>query len=212
MRLYLASGSPRRREILTELGYEFEKWTADFDESTVALDEPADAVQTLALGKATAAANAFREERSNDVAAAAVGGSAGEYAIFLGSDTVVALDNAVMGKPADAVGAKQMLRALSGKTHVVFTGVALVEVDERGSVVSAETFVEATEVTFFELSDEEIDWYVGTGEPMDKAGAYGIQGLGRVLVRGICGDYETVVGLPAARVYRALREHGIVPV
>ncbi len=104
-----------------------------------------------------------------------------------------------------------MLRSLSGRTHEVCTGVALVTVGEDGTVEHTETFVEATEVTFFELTDEEIDRYIRTGEPMDKAGAYGIQGLGRVLVEGIRGDYETVVGLPAARVYRALREHDVVP-
>ena len=196
MKLILASGSPRRREILTDLGYSFDVKTADFDESQVSLEKPAEGVQALALGKATAAAEAT---------------SVGEPTVFLGSDTVVALNDVVMGKPADEEDAKAMLRSLSGKTHVVYTGVALVEKNERDEIVSNETFVEATEVTFFKLSEEEIDWYVGTGEPMDKAGAYGIQGLGRVLVEGIRGDYETVVGLPAARVYRALREHDLVP-
>lgn len=196
MKLILASGSPRRKEILKELGYLFEIKTADFDESAVSLEKPAEGVQALALGKATAAAEVT---------------SVGEPTVFLGSDTVVALNDVVMGKPDDEEDAKAMLRSLSGKTHVVYTGVALVEKNERDEIVSHETFVEATEVTFFDLSDEEIDWYVGTGEPMDKAGAYGIQGLGRVLVEGIRGDYETVVGLPAARVYRALREHDIVP-
>lgn len=196
MKLILASGSPRRREILTDLGYSFDVKTADFDESQVSLEKPSEGVQALALGKATAAAEATSVDAPT---------------VFLGSDTVVALNDAVMGKPADEEDAKAMLRSLSGKTHVVYTGVALVEKNERGEIVSNETFVEATEVTFFELSEEEIDWYVGTGEPMDKAGAYGIQGLGRVLVEGIRGDYETVVGLPAARVYRALREHDVVP-
>ena len=196
MKLILASGSPRRREILTDLGYSFDVKTADFDESQVSLEKPPEGVQALALGKATAAAEAT---------------SVGEPTVFLGSDTVVALNDVVMGNPADEEDAKAMLRSLSGKTHVVYTGVALVEKNERDEIVSHETFVEATEVTFFDLSDEEIDWYVGTGEPMDKAGAYGIQGLGRVLVEGIRGDYETVVGLPAARVYRALREHDVVP-
>lgn len=161
----------------------------------MSLEKPSEGVQALALGKATAAAEATSVDAPT---------------VFLGSDTVVALNDAVMGKPADEEDAKAMLRSLSGKTHVVYTGVALVEKNERGEIVSNETFVEATEVTFFELSEEEIDWYVGTGEPMDKAGAYGIQGLGRVLVEGIRGDYETVVGLPAARVYRALRKHDIV--
>ncbi|MDO4405928.1 MAG: Maf family protein [Eubacteriales bacterium] len=195
MKLILASGSPRRREILTDLGYSFDVKTADFDESQVSLEKPSEGVQALALGKATAAAEATSVDAPT---------------VFLGSDTVVALNDAVMGKPADEEDAKAMLRSLSGKTHVVYTGVALVEKNERGEIVSNETFVEATEVTFFELSEEEIDWYVGTGEPMDKAGAYGIQGLGRVLVEGIRGDYETVVGLPAARVCRALRKHDIV--
>jgi septum formation protein len=195
MKLILASGSPRRREILTDLGYSFDVKTADFDESQVSLEKPSEGVQALALGKATAAAEATSVDAPT---------------VFLGSDTVVALNDAVMGKPADEEDAKAMLRSLSGKTHVVYTGVALVEKNERGEIVSNETFVEATEVTFFKLSEEEIDWYVGTGEPMDKAGAYGIQGLGRVLVEGIRGDYETVVGLPAARVYRALRKHDIV--
>lgn len=195
MKLILASGSPRRREILTDLGYSFDVKTADFDESQVSLEKPSEGVQALALGKATAAAEATSVDAPT---------------VFLGSDTVVAMNDAVMGKPADEEDAKAMLRSLSGKTHVVYTGVALVEKNERGEIVSNETFVEATEVTFFELSEEEIDWYVGTGEPMDKAGAYGIQGLGRVLVEGIRGDYETVVGLPAARVYRALRKHDIV--
>lgn len=191
MKLILASGSPRRREILGDLGYTFDVKTADFDESTVPMDDPKEGVQKLALGKALAA----------------VAGPG----LYLGSDTVVVLNNVVMGKPADPEDAKQMLSNLSGRTHEVCTGVALVTVGEDGTVENTETFVEATEVTFFELSDEEIDWYVGTGEPMDKAGAYGIQGLGRVLVEGIRGDYETVVGLPAARVYRALREHDVVP-
>lgn len=190
MHFILASGSPRRKEILEELGYQFEIKTGDFDESTVSMDDPKEGVQRLSLGKALAAVD--------------------RPGLYLGSDTVVVLNNVVMGKPTDPEDAKTMLRSLSGRTHEVCTGVALVTVGEDGSVENTETFVEATEVTFFELSEEEIDWYVGTGEPMDKAGAYGIQGLGRVLVEGIRGDYETVVGLPAARVYRALRKHDIV--
>lgn len=196
MHFILASGSPRRKEILEELGYLFEIKTGDFDESTVSLEKPAQAVQALALGKAMAAAEATAVSKPT---------------LFLGSDTVVALNDVVMGKPKDEADAAAMLRSLSGNTHVVYTGVALVEKDPAGECGATETFVEATEVRFFELTDEEIDRYIRTGEPMDKAGAYGIQGLGRVLVEGIRGDYETVVGLPAARVYRALREHDVVP-
>lgn len=173
------------------MGYKFEIRTGDFDESTVALDDPKEGVQKLALGKALAAVQ--------------------QPGLYLGSDTVVVLDGVVMGKPSDEQDAFRMLRSLSGRTHEVCTGVALVTVGEDGTVENTETFVEATEVTFFELSDEEIRRYIRTGEPMDKAGAYGIQGLGRVLVEGIRGDYETVVGLPAARVYRALLKHDVVP-
>ena len=196
MKFILASGSPRRREILSELGYEFDVKTADFDESTVSLDDPVRGVQALALGKAMAAAEAAPVT---------------EPALFLGSDTVVVLNDVVMGKPKDEADAADMLRALSGRTHVVCTGVALVEKDPAGNCTAREVFAEQTEVHFFALSEADIAAYIATGEPMDKAGAYGIQGLGRVLVEGISGDYETVVGLPAARVYRALKRCGVVP-
>lgn len=196
MRFILASNSPRRREILKELNYDFEVKTADFDESTVDLSDPAEGVQQLALGKAMAAAG--------EVASPA-------RTVLLGADTVVVRNGAVMGKPIDENEAYLMLSALSGQTHTVYTGVAAV-VKENGSVVSSETLVEATDVTFFDLTEEEIRGYIATGEPMDKAGAYGIQGLGCVLVKGISGDYLTVVGLPAARVVRLLKSLGVEPV
>ena len=138
MHFILASGSPRRKEILEELGYQFEIKTGGFDESTVSMDDPKEGVQRLALGKALAAVD--------------------RPGLYLGSDTVVVLNNVVMGKPTDPEDAKTMLRSLSGRTHEVCTGVALVTVGEDGSVENTETFVEATEVTFFKLSEEEIDW------------------------------------------------------
>ena len=196
MHFVLASNSPRRREILSELGYAFDVRTADFDESTVDLSAPAEGVRALALGKAEAAAEAA---------------PAGEPTVFLGADTVVVLDGVVMGIPADEEDAFRMLRALSGRTHVVYTGAAVVLTDEAGAIVDRQTLVEATDVTFFDLSDEEIRAYIATGEPMDKAGAYGIQGLGCTLVEGIRGDYLTVVGLPAARVVRLLKSVGVRP-
>ena len=195
MRFILASNSPRRREILKELKYDFEVKTAEFDESVVSLEDPPKAVQELALGKAMAVADSEVCD---------------EKTVFLGSDTVVALDGEVMGKPADEEEAFEMLSALSGNTHTVYTGAAAV-VKENGTVVSSETMVEATDVTFFDLTEEEIRGYIATGEPMDKAGAYGIQGLGCVLVEGIRGDYLTVVGLPAARVVRLLKTLGVEP-
>ncbi len=196
MHFVLASNSPRRREILSDLGYAFDVRTADFDESTVDLSAPADGVRELALGKAEAAAKAA---------------PAGEPTVFLGADTVVVLDGVVMGKPADEEDAFRMLRALSGRTHVVYTGAAVISIDETGAVTDRQTLVEATDVTFFALTDEEIRAYIATGEPMDKAGAYGIQGLGCTLVEGIRGDYLTVVGLPAARVVRLLKSVGVGP-
>ena len=197
MKFVLASGSPRRREILRDLNYDFTVKTADFDEGSVSLKDPAAGVRNLALGKARAAAAKY--------------GKNGETTLFLGSDTVVVLDGSVMGKPADEEDAFRMLKTLSGRTHQVFTGAAAVVTDGAGKTLSEETLVEVTDVTFFELPDEEIRAYIATGEPMDKAGAYGIQGQGCVLVKGICGDYLTVVGLPAARVARLLKSFGVEP-
>ncbi len=196
MRFILASNSPRRREILRELNYDFEVKTAEFDEAAVDLSVPSEGVQKLALGKAMAAAESVVCE---------------EETLFLGSDTVVALNDVVMGKPADEDDAFAMLSSLSGNTHTVYTGAAAVVVGADGSVLKTETLVEATDVTFFDLSEEEIREYIATGEPMDKAGAYGIQGLGCVLVEGIKGDYLTVVGLPAAKVARLLKRLGVEP-
>ncbi|MBR5991685.1 MAG: septum formation protein Maf, partial [Clostridia bacterium] len=123
----------------------------------------------------------------------------------LAADTIVVLDGEVLLKPKDAADARAMLSKLSGKTHTVFTGVAIMTERETRS------FVESTDVTFFELTDEEIDDYIATGEPLDKAGAYGIQGRGSLLVKSINGDYFNVVGLPTAPVARLLKEFGVLP-
>ena len=191
-KLILASGSPRRREMLAALGYEFDVFTANFDESSVSLAQPAEGVKQLALGKAEAARAAFNGTAENTV--------------FLGADTIVALDDVCLGKPSSEAEAHEMLRSLSGKTHSVFTGVALVS-DEK-----SEVFVSETKVAFYDISDEEIDAYIASGEPMDKAGSYGIQGLGGVFVKGISGDYQTVVGLPLSETYRMLKKYGISPI
>ena len=123
--------------------------------------------------------------------------------IDVGKDTVVVLDGEAMGKPADEDDAFLTLRRLSGRAHSVYTGVALISGDQE------EIFYEKTDVYFYELSDEEIREYIATGEPMDKAGSYGIQGRGRLLIRKIDGDYFTVVGLPVARVARALKKYNV---
>ena len=178
--LILASGSPRRRELLSLITDEFEILVSGCDEF-VPEGTPAEKVPAiLAEQKALAVAKLCPEDT------------------VIGSDTVVVLNNEIFGKPKDKSHARAMLKALSGKRHFVYTGVA---VAEKGEVRS---FVQKTEVEFYELSDETIEKYIATGEPMDKAGAYGIQGKGSVLVKGIVGDYFNVMGLPVAETARFL--------
>ena len=178
--IILASNSPRRRELLGHITKDFTVQGTDVDESLPAGIAPAAAVEQLSLRKALPL---------NDGAN-----------IIIGADTVVALDGDILGKPADAAQARQMLRRLSGRWHSVFTGVSLVQ-GQRQRTFSCET-----RVRFFDLTATEIDAYIATGECMDKAGAYGIQGYGSLLVEEIRGDYFNVVGLPVSRLYRALTE------
>lgn len=177
-KIILASGSPRRRELLELAGVPFIVQTADVDESIPAGTSPEEAVQLLAVKKARAVEAKQR--------------------LVLAADTVVALDGVIFGKPRNEEDAKEMLRTLSGKIHQVHTGVCI----RRGE--REEVFCETAQVEFYPLTEEEIERYVASGEPMDKAGAYGIQGKGALLVRRIAGDYYTIVGLPVARVVRAL--------
>ncbi len=187
MRLILASGSPRRRELLTTAGFSFDIMISKADENSGEKD-PAKLVEELSFLKALAV------QKTDDVE---------EQDIILGADTVVALEGVILGKPKDAEDAKRMLRMLSGRSHEVFTGVTLLRGEERLS------FHEKTEVTVDELTEEEIAKYVASGEPLDKAGAYGIQGLFGKHICGINGDYNNVVGLPVHRVYTALKQLGI---
>lgn len=180
--LVLASASPRRKEILKNLGYEFECLPVDIDESVPNGTNPVKAVTELARKKA-AATFELRPD-----------------CVVIGSDTVVVLDGKILGKPRDRDHAFEMLKSLSGRIHVVHTAVAIV------SKTKSEVFCSSTEVEFYRLSDEEIKEYINTKEPMDKAGAYGIQGKGITLVKRISGDFYTVVGLPAAETARRLRE------
>lgn len=186
-RLVLASASPRRRELLGLLGLPFEVSPSRYEEENPAAHpDPAAFAVHLALGKA------------RDVAQRERG------ALVLGADTVVALGTRLYGKPRDAADASRMLRELSGKTHRVITGVALL-CPARGV---AESFAITTEVTFRPLDAAEIHAYVASGEPADKAGAYAIQGLGGLLIEGIRGDYPNVVGLPLTPLALRLRELG----
>lgn len=187
--MILASASPRRLELLSALGIDPRVRPADIDETRLPGEAPVDLVLRLAQGKAHASAAAL-DERADD--------------ILLAADTIVWDDKGdVLGKPHDAVDATHMLKVLSGATHHVSTGVCACLV-KRGEVVDEGSFVETTRVTFCDLTDSEIAAYVASGEPMDKAGAYGIQGRGVMLVREIAGDYQNVVGLPVNRTLRMI--------
>ena len=186
--LYLASASPRRREILQQLGLAFHPLPQAIDESRMPDEAPAAYVQRLALGKARSAL-ASLEDRSG--------------ALCLGSDTTVVCDGQIFEKPADAADARRILRTLSGKTHEVLTAVAL------ASVNGDEVLLSTSAVTFRVLRDAEIDAYWATGEPADKAGAYGIQGLGGMFVTGIHGSYSGIMGLPVAETVELLSRAGI---
>jgi septum formation protein len=177
-RLILASASPRRRELLSQIGVVFDVDAAHVDEG----DDP----RVNAVEKARAAAARHR----------------GEDAVVLGADTEVVLDGSVLGKPGGEAHAREMLRRLSGRSHAVVTAYALVDCTTGRELVRS---VE-TDVTFRHLTDDDIDAYVATGEPLDKAGAYGIQGRGAVLVDRVDGDYFNVVGLPLADLAAALRD------
>lgn len=180
--LILASSSPRRKELLTLLDIPFTVQSSNADESLPEGISPDQAVLMLARRKAEAVRNSRRDGRC----------------MILSADTVVVFQGTIFGKPATEEEAFSMLSALSGNTHSVYTGVCLDSPQKRS------LFYACTKVTFYPLSREEIWDYIATGEPMDKAGAYGIQGRGALLIRGICGDYFNVVGLPIAQVKREL--------
>ncbi|MFC4737443.1 Maf family protein [Bacillus daqingensis] len=184
--LILASKSPRRKELLTQLGVAYQAVPAEGEERITPGMTPEEAVRSLARQKAEEVAARF------------------PHSLVLGADTVVAAAGRILGKPQNRQEAASMLRTLSGGTHKVYTGVALAENGET------DVFVSDAAVTFYQLDDDEISWYTATGEPDDKAGAYGIQGLGAVLVERVEGDYSAVVGLPAAKVFRALKKRGYV--
>jgi septum formation protein len=190
--LVLASASPRRQELLRNAGISFTVQPADVDETPLPDELPRACAERLAREKALAVWRTRPQDR------------------VLGADTIVVVDETILGKPADAADAARMLRRLSGRVHCVITGVCVVEAVARGQlpVASGElrTASETTLVTMNELSDEEIRDYIATGEPMDKAGAYAIQGMASRWIPRIEGDYSNVVGLPVALVFAMLRE------
>lgn len=185
MRLILASSSPRRIELLRRLGLGFEV-VKPLWETRVIDDDPVEVAELTALEKARAVAGGFTE------------------GLVIGADTIVVIDDEILGKPRDEEEARLFLRKLSGRVHRVITGIAVVDAGRGREEVDHEV----TEVKFKELSEEEIELYIASGEPFDKAGGYGIQGLGSLFVEWIKGDYFNVVGLPIYRLSLLLRRFG----
>ena len=184
MELILASASPRRKELLEKIGLPFTVQPAKGEER-ITQKSPAAVVMELSRQKA------------EEIAAAQTGDC-----IIIGADTVVAKGEKIMGKPKDAADAKQMLRSIADDCHQVFTGVTLIR---TGAHPQSVTFQEKTDVCLYPISDAEADAYIASGDPMDKAGAYGIQGDFAIYVKRIAGDYYNVVGLPIGRVYQELK-------
>ncbi|WP_379965815.1 Maf family protein [Ectobacillus sp. sgz5001026] len=179
--IILASGSPRRKELFNLLSVPFSIYLSEMEERLENWDDSYAAAMGLALQKASEVYRHF------------------EDAIVIGADTIVTYESQLLGKPKNKQDAEKMLRFLSGHTHEVVTGVAIISKDKKIS------FYEKTEVTFYSLTDAEIESYLDTDEPYDKAGSYGIQGKGALFVKEIKGDYYSVVGLPIARVARELK-------
>jgi septum formation protein len=184
-KLILASASPRRHKLLKQLGFDFEVIVSNIDETNHSDLSPESHVKVLAFEKARHVANGIKEP-----------------AIVLGSDTIVVLDGEVLNKPIDEQDAKRILKKLSGRTHKVFTGIALIDLPSN----KYQTEYQETEVTFRSLTEEEISAYISTGSPMDKAGAYGIQDdFGAVFVSKVNGCYYNIVGLPLEMLYSSLK-------
>jgi len=186
--LILASQSPRRKDLLEQAGIAFEVIPGNFDEDSVPLDEPESYTRVLAREKAQQIAHKYPDSW------------------IIGADTIVCIDDAVLGKPSSRQKARSMLRQLSGRTHQVVTGYALVHQSKQKLITDAVR----TDVRFKALSEEEIEWYIHSCEPFDKAGGYAIQGLGTFLVKEVSGSYTNVVGLPVCEVIELLYSEGVI--
>lgn len=180
-KIILASKSPRRKELMELTPWEFSVDAVDVDETMDESQDIEENLKELACKKALPIARKYPDD------------------IVIGSDTIVYIDGQILGKPADTDHAKKLLKKLSGRAHSVYTGVCIIDANDKKI-----KFCEKTTVVFKELTEEEIDWYVSSGEPMGKAGAYGIQGHAGLFVESIVGDYFNVVGLPINRVYEEL--------
>ncbi len=194
MKIYLASASPRRKELLKQVGLSFKTMPSTVEEK-ITKTEPAEVVEELSYQKAVDVCGKLVKEGKEDF-------------VVIGADTVVACWGEILGKPKDKEDAAGMLGKLQGGSHQVYTGVTLAWKYKDMSPMFA-TFSECTDVTMYSMSQEDIKQYVDSGEPMDKAGAYAIQGLCAAYIQGICGDYNNVVGLPVGRVCQELKKRGL---
>ena len=200
--IILASQSPRRKELLEQIGLEFEICPAKGEE-IITKTVPEEVVMELSKQKAeevAAMVSSYSENHKEITTPSDI--------LVIGADTVVAFEGKILGKPKDEADAKAMLTMLSGNTHSVFTGVTLVLIDKSGRAGEL-VFYEKTDVKMHQMSELEIDRYIATGEPMDKAGSYGIQGKCAIYIEKIDGDYNNVVGLPITRIYQELKKIGI---
>ncbi len=192
----LASASPRRKELLTQAGLEFEIVTSDAEE-VITKEIPWEVVLELATVKAENVYGKIKGTRHD-----------ADPLVLIGADTVVVYKDEILGKPKDADDAYNMLSMLAGRTHQVYTGVCLI-IKEQGKL-RKKSFFESTDVTFYPVSRQDLKRYIASGDPLDKAGAYGIQGPFAIHIKGIAGDYNNVVGLPIARLYHELLEENLV--
>ena len=195
MKIYLASASPRRKELLKQVGISFKTMPSTVEEK-ITKTEPQEVVEELSYQKAVDVCSRLTEENREDF-------------VVIGADTVVSSWGEILGKPKDKEDAARMLNKLQGGSHQVYTGVTLAWKYKDMSAMYA-TFSECTDVTMYSMSEEEVKRYVDSGEPMDKAGAYAIQGLCAAYIQGICGDYNNVVGLPVGRVCQELKKRGLI--
>lgn len=189
-KIILASASPRRKELLTQVGVCFQILPSQKEE-VITSNRPEDVVKELSYQKAMDVANGLEEDT-----------------IIIGADTIVVNRDVIVGKPRDKEHAYEVLMSLQGKAHYVFTGVTVIH--KNNNALDWFTFYEKTEVTMYRMTEKEIHAYIKTGEPMDKAGAYGIQGRGAIYIKKIVGDYNNVVGLPIARLHQEMKQHGLI--
>ena len=195
MKIYLASASPRRKDLLKQVGISFRVMPSTVEEK-ITKEKPDEVVEELSYQKAVDVCGRLMAEKQEDF-------------VVIGADTVVSAWGKILGKPADKEDAVRMLKDLQGVSHQVYTGVTIAWKNKDISPMYA-TFSECTDVTMYTMTEEEIRQYVDSGEPMDKAGAYAIQGLCAAHIQGICGDYNNVVGLPVGRLCQELKKRGLL--